>query len=122
MPNSKNTKREHENTSTYYYANRSDPSEVIAIIYFDGRESDDVIIERGVEYELIDTPVFDLDAMPKHARDAFIKATYEAFKRFMERPDAQSILDATKERLIQEGSTLLNPRKSSHVFTPKCTP
>jgi len=111
MPNSKNTKREHENTSTYYYANRSDPSEVIAIIYFDGRESDDVIIERGVEYELIDTPVFDLDAMPKHARDAFIKATYEAFKRFMERPDAQSILDATKERLIQEGSTLLNPRK-----------
>ena len=112
MSSSKSIKRDRENISTYYYANRSDPSKVIVIGYFDGREAEEFIVERGVEYELTEKPTFDIDAMPKHARDEFIKATYEAFMRFMERPDAQSILDATKERLLQEGSTLLSPRKN----------
>ena len=61
------------------------------------------------EYELIDNVTFDFDSIPEYAREDIAAAAWGAFQRFMQQPGARDLLDAEKERLIREGSTLLDP-------------
>ena len=49
----------------------------------------------------------DYDKIPSRAKHNLAASAFEAYSRFMERPDAQSILDATEERLKKENSPLL---------------
>jgi hypothetical protein len=94
-------------TSYGSYMSKADPTKGIIMGYFDGREPEDTIIEDGVEYERAELTL-DFDAMPRYVQDDLTKSAYEAFTSFVKRPDAQTILDATKERLQREGSTLLD--------------
>jgi len=52
----------------------------------------------------------DFALMPDYVKQDLAEAAWNAFQRFMRRPDARAILDAEKERLMQEGSTLLDPK------------
>jgi len=52
----------------------------------------------------------DFDSMPEFVKNDLAAAAWDAVQRFMERPDAQTILDAERERLRREGNTLLDPR------------
>ena len=52
----------------------------------------------------------DFDSMPDYVKSDIAAAAWDAVQRFMQRPDAQAILDAERELLILEGSTLLEPR------------
>ena len=51
------------------------------------------------------------DLMPEFVKQELAASAWGAIQRFMARPDARTILDATKERLLREGSTLLEPRQ-----------
>lgn len=91
------------------YESRTDPPDYIAMVYFDGEEPEDVITEDGIEYErTVGVKVW--ESIPIYAKRDIAEAAWNAFQEFMRRPDAQEILDAEKERLIREGSTLLDPR------------
>ena len=52
----------------------------------------------------------DFDLMPEFVKQELAASAFNAFQRFMTRPDARAILDNERELLRQEGSTLLNPR------------
>ena len=97
-------------TTTSAYKSRTDPPDYFAMVFLDGREPDEVIIEDGIEYERTDKIPFDFASLPEFVKDDLSTSALEAFLRFMQRPDAEEILDAAGERLRQEGSTLLDPR------------
>ena len=63
----------------------------------------------GTQREAVDVG-FDFDLMPEFVQMEIAAAAFNAMQDFMQRPDADAILEATRERLIREGSTLLNPR------------
>ena len=52
----------------------------------------------------------DFALMPDYVKTDIAATVWNAVKDFMSRPDADAILKATRERLIREGSTLLDPR------------
>ena len=54
--------------------------------------------------------VLDWNAVPEHIKQDIARSAYHAFTEFMKRPDAEEILERERELLIQEGSTLLEPR------------
>ena len=56
------------------------------------------------------TERLDLDALSPIGRTRLAAAGWNAVNNFLKRPDARAILDAEKERLLKEGSTLLDPR------------
>ena len=97
-------------TTTSAYKSKTDPPDYFAMVYFDGREADEVIIEDGIEYERTDKIPFDFASLPEHVKDDLAKAALEAFLEFKKQPGAQAILDTEIERLRREGSTLLDPR------------
>ena len=49
----------------------------------------------------------DYNCIPARSRHNLAEAAFHAYNRFMERPDAQAILDATEKRLREENSPLL---------------
>jgi len=101
--------------ASYTYVSKTAPERLIAMVYFDGRTPDNEIVEDGVKYERVEL-VLNWDSLPKNARNNITRSAYKAFTRFMERPDAQAILDATEERLRREGSNLLD-----RFTNQKCT-
>ena len=50
----------------------------------------------------------DFNSTPEFVKDGLATATLDGFLEFMKRPDTRAILDAEKERLRCEGSTLLD--------------
>ena len=46
---------------------------------------------------------YDYDLIPEQSKKNLAESAFHAFQEFMERPDAESILSATKMRLQQEG-------------------
>jgi hypothetical protein len=51
---------------------------------------------------------YNYDLIPEQNKKNLASIAFHAFQEFMERPDAETILAATKARLQQEGSTLLD--------------
>jgi hypothetical protein len=49
----------------------------------------------------------DYNCIPARSRHNLAEAAFHAYNRFMERPDAQAILDATEKRLREENSPLV---------------
>jgi len=68
-------------------------------------------MEKNFKSPLVDEngdPVkLDYDLIPEQAKKNLAEAAFHAYNRFMERPDAQAILDATEKRLREENSPLL---------------
>ena len=62
------------------------------------------------ESGLADNVSLDFDSIPAFVKDDLAAAALDAFMRFLQRPDAQAILDAERELLRREDSTLLEPR------------
>lgn len=54
--------------------------------------------------------VLDFDSIPDFAKNDLAATALDAVMRFLQRPDAQAILDRERELLRLEGSTLLDPR------------
>ena len=52
----------------------------------------------------------DFELMSEHVKQDLAASAFNAFQRFMSRPDAREVLDRERELLRQEGSTLLHPR------------
>ena len=52
----------------------------------------------------------DYDLIPDYIKMDLAAAAWDAFQRFMLRPDARAILDHERELLRLEGSRLLEPR------------
>ena len=50
------------------------------------------------------------DLMPDFVKQELAASAFNAFQRFMTRPDARAILDRERELLRLEGSTLLSTR------------
>ena len=57
----------------------------------------------------IESVKLDWDSIPEFVRNDIAATALKGFLKFMERPDAREILEATKERLRRESSTLLDP-------------
>ncbi|MCL2249127.1 MAG: hypothetical protein FWC13_07625 [Oscillospiraceae bacterium] len=103
-----------ESRKYQWYASRTNPSKTFMLVYFEnGKMPDDVVVMHGEEYEKSDECSFDFDSMPDSAKQEFVASSSKTFMRFMQRPDAHQILDAERERLVIEGSTLLAPTKRS---------
>ena len=94
----------------FFYESREDPSKHLTLLRYDGSEAEPVIEHNGVEYYQIEDFVYDFNSLSEYAKQNIAAAAWKAFQEFMRRPDAQEILDAEKERLKLEGSTLLDPR------------
>jgi len=63
-----------------------------------------VVFKGAVDVKL------DYDSIPEFVKLDLAAAAWDAIQAFMLRPDAREILDAERELLRLEGSTLLDPR------------
>ena len=59
---------------------------------------------------MVENVKLDFDSIPDFVKNDIAAAAWSAVQEFMLRPDARTILDAERELLRSEGSTLLNPR------------
>ena len=88
---------------------RTDPTNCFIPVRHEESEHEGIVVKDVDEYEPTGIK-FDIDAIPDFIREDLAAAAWNAVQRFMRRSDARAILDAEKERLISEGSTLLDPR------------
>jgi hypothetical protein len=64
--------------------------------------------EIDEDEEIVDSVTLDFDAIPDFIKHDLAQAALEGFMSFIRRPDAQSILEAEREKLRLEGSALLD--------------
>jgi len=97
------------------YRSRTAPPAYIGMVLLYGREPGDVFEDTGIKYDRADHIPFDFDDMPDNVKNDLAASAWKAIQRFMQRPNARAILDATLESLISEGSTLLDPGPASRA-------
>jgi len=109
-------KESYENErKSFTYKGRTDPTKYFVQVYFSDFDPEsnpkDVVMHDGIDYERTEDEIgIDWDSIPDNIKEDLADAALEDYLAFMNRPDAQAILDANKERLRREGSTLLDPR------------
>jgi len=59
---------------------------VIIPLTEDAQEPEQIIEERGVEYERVDCIKIDVNQIPDRVRDSLVEATFKAYKEFIKVP------------------------------------
>lgn len=73
------------------------------------------LIDNG---KIGETVSIDFDSIPDFVKDNLATAVLESFLRFMQRLDSETILEAERSLLRQDGGTLLDLNKLGSVKTP----